>query len=106
MKKIVCLMLAIAMVFSFAACKKDEAGSETSSVAQGSSEVAGVAVEDLKVGFIYIGDENEGYTAAHYYGAKAMQDALGLEDEQLIFKWNTPEDETCYDAAVDLAEQG
>ena len=111
MKKIVCLMLAIAMVFSFAACKKEEAGSsaagsEQSSAAQGSSELAGVAAEDLKVGFIYIGDENEGYTAAHYYGAKAMQQALGLKDEQLIFKWNTPEDETCYDAAIDLAEQG
>ena len=35
-----------------------------------------------------------------------MQEALGLKDDQLIFKWNTPEDETCYDAAVDLAEQG
>ncbi|MBT9776705.1 BMP family ABC transporter substrate-binding protein [Clostridium sp. MCC353] len=66
----------------------------------------GVAKEDLKVGFIYIGDENEGYTAAHYAGAKAMQEKLGLTDDQLIIKWTIPEDETCYDAAVDLADQG
>lgn len=108
MKKVVCLLMAIAMVFSFAACKKEESNSSTPQGSQtgNSSVVKGVAKDDLKVGFIYIGDENEGYTAAHYYGAKAMQEALGLKDDQLIFKWNTPEDETCYDAAVDLAEQG
>jgi basic membrane protein A len=66
----------------------------------------GVAAADIKVGFIFIGDENEGYTAAHYEGAKAMQEALGLNDDQIIVKWNTPEDESSYDAAVDLADQG
>ena len=35
-----------------------------------------------------------------------MQEALGLSDDQVIIKWNIPEDETCYDAAVDLADQG
>ena len=53
----------------------------------------GVDVKDLKVGFIFIGDENEGYTAAHYAGAKGMQEALGLSDDQIIIKWNIPEDE-------------
>ncbi len=66
----------------------------------------GVAASDIKVGFIFVGDENEGYTAAHYEGAKEMQEALGLTDDQIIIKWNIPEDETCYDAAVDLADQG
>ena len=66
----------------------------------------GVAKEDLKVGFIYIGDENEGYTAAHYKGAMEMKEALGLSDDQIIIKWNVPEDETCKDAAMDLADQG
>ena len=66
----------------------------------------GIAPEDLKVGFVYIGDENEGYTAAHYEGAKEMQEALGLSDDQLIVKWNIPEDETAADAAMDLADQG
>ena len=50
--------------------------------------------------------ENEGYTAAHYKGAKEMQEALGLNDDQLIVKWNIPEDETAKDAAMDLADQG
>ena len=66
----------------------------------------GIPADQIKVGYIYIGDENEGYTAAHYYGAQAMQEALGLTDEQIIYKWNTPETEAAYDAAIDLAEAG
>ena len=41
-------------------------------------EGKGIAKEDLKVGVIYIGDENEGYTAAHYAGAKGMQEHLAF----------------------------
>lgn len=66
----------------------------------------GVPADQIKVGYIYIGDENEGYTAAHYYGAQAMMEALGLTEDQVIVKWNTPETEAAYDAAIDLAEAG
>ncbi|WP_333645807.1 BMP family ABC transporter substrate-binding protein [Lacrimispora sp.] len=78
------------------------AGGET----QAAGDLKPVAKEDLKVGFIYIGDENEGYTAAHYKGAMDMKAALGLSDDQVIIKWNVPEDETAGDAAMDLADQG
>ena len=73
---------------------------------QAAGDLKPVAKEDLKVGFIYIGDENEGYTAAHYKGAMDMKAALGLSDDQVIIKWNVPEDETAGDAAMDLADQG
>lgn len=66
----------------------------------------GVPADQIKVSYIYIGDENEGYTAAHYEGAKEMMKTLGLTDEQVIIKWCVPETEECYDAAVDLAEAG
>ena len=36
-------------------------------------EGKGIAKEDLKVGVIYIGDENEGYTAAHMKGIDEME---------------------------------
>lgn len=72
----------------------------------GTAAAGGVAKEDLKVGFVFIGDENEGYTAAHYNGALEMKEALGLSDDQIIVKWNIPEDETAQDAAMDLADQG
>lgn len=120
MKKVMAFFLAVLMVASLAACGSS-AGNETTapetngeSVTAGETEEAagaettgeGVALADLKVGFIFLGDENEGYTAAHYNGAKGMKEALGLSDDQVIYKWNIPEDETCYDAAVDLADQG
>ena len=123
MKKILALVLTVVMAASLAACG-NSGTKETQAPASGDSETAaestaaestgetaekvgeGVDVKDLKVGFIFIGDENEGYTAAHYAGAKGMQEALGLSDDQIIIKWNIPEDETCYDAAVDLADQG
>ena len=67
-------------------------------------EGKGIAKEDLKVGVIYIGDENEGYTAAHMKGIDEMEEKLGLDDSQIIEK--TLIDEGCYDAAADLADQG
>jgi len=61
---------------------------------------------DIKIGMICIGDENEGYSANHINGLlKAMED-LGIAKEQVIFKYNTPETEAAYEAAIDLAEQG
>lgn len=85
--------------------------SSTGAAAAGASGTAAaafspVAKEDIKVGVIYIGDENEGYTASHMAGIDEMQENLGLSDDQIIEKTGIPEDESCYDAAVDLAEQG
>lgn len=71
-----------------------------------SADGNGAADSDFKVGVMYIGDENEGYTAAHMAGIDGMMENLGLDDSQVIEKTNIPEDESAYDAAVDLAEQG
>lgn len=124
MKKVLGVVASAAMVLALTACggsgqaqSSAETPSATETAAQDTSADtaeqtpeapagSGVAAADLKVGFIFIGDENEGYTAAHYAGAKEMQQELGLSDSQIIVKWNTPEDESSYDAAVDLAEQG
>ena len=82
----------------------------TAAMAVGSALAAGAAepvdTADLKVGFIFVGDEQEGYTYAHMLGRDGMIEALGLSEDQVISKYNIPEDESCYDAAVDLAEQG
>ena len=66
----------------------------------------GIAKEDLKIGAIYIGDENEGYSANHLNGLKEAQAALGISDDQVLCKYNVPETEDAYEAAIDLAEQG
>jgi len=60
----------------------------------------------FKIGVILVGDENEGYTYAHIEGIEEAKKALGLTDDQVIYKYSIPEDETCYDTAVDLADQG
>ena len=65
-----------------------------------------VDTADVKVGVIYVGDEQEGYSKAHMDGIAAMKESLGLSDDQVIEKFNIPEDESCYDASVDLADQG
>ena len=124
LRKLVSVAMAGVMTLSLAACggsgtadttaapASTEAAADTTAADAGETEAkeaapaGGVAKEDLKVGFGFIGDENEGYTAAHYKGAMEMKEALGLADDQIIVKWNIPEDETAQDAAMDLADQG
>ena len=65
-----------------------------------------IAAADLKIGVILVHDENSGYDLAHIEGVQAAVAELGIDESQVIFKYNIPEDETCYDNAVDLAEQG
>lgn len=93
MKKLValvlCLMLALGCM-SFA-----------------SAEFAPVSKDELKVGFVFIGDvSDKGYTYAHGQGVEAMKAALGLSDEQVIIKTNVPEDGACENAIRELIEQG
>lgn len=104
MKKFLALLLAGLMTVSLAAC----GGTTPPAASSGStSGAASTATSDFKVGAILIGDENEGYTFAHMEGIKAACETLGINtDTNLIFKYTIGESEACYDAAVDLAEQG
>lgn len=88
MKKVISLLLICAMVFAFGAC--------------GSKEEGG----DFKVGVILIGDDTEGYTAAHMNGIKAAAEELGIAENNIIWKYKTTEDSKCYDAAADLVASG
>ncbi len=104
MKKVLSILLTMGLAISMlAGCGSDAESADGTAAATG-TEVA--AASDIKVGIMYIGDENEGYTAAHMAGIDAMMQTLGLSEDQVIEKTLVPEDESCYDAAVDLAEQG
>lgn len=94
LRKVIALTMTAAMTASLGVCGVN------------AEEGSGLSPEDLKVGVIYIGDENEGYTAAHMKGIDEMMEALGLEESQIIEKTLIGEDETCADAAYDLADQG
>ena len=71
------------------------------------ADFAPVNKENLKVGVVYIGDvSDKGYTYAHHQGILAMQEALGLTDDQIIIKRNVTEDAACETALRELVEQG
>lgn len=61
---------------------------------------------DLKIGVILVGDETEGYTLSHMNGIKEAAANVGLAENQIIWKYKSPEDQTCYDAALDCIGQG
>ena len=109
MKKALSILLAMGMTVGMVAgCgdTADNSSAAASTEAGTDGTQAAASAADIKVGVIYIGDENEGYTAAHMAGIDEMAANLGLSDDQIIEKTTIPEDESCYDAAVDLADQG
>lgn len=71
------------------------------------AEFAPVAKDDLKVGFIFIGDYSDGgYNTAHYNGLLGAAKDLGISEDQLFLKTNIPEDNKCETAVRELAEAG
>ena len=85
MKKILSLLLAIAMVMGLFAVS------------------AAAEAADVKIGFIFLHDENSTYDLNFLNGAKEACEKLGVE---YVFKTNIPEGNECYEAAADLADSG
>ena len=95
MKKITALLLALVMVFALCACGGDDNKTE-----------GGDADDALKVGFIFLHDENSTYDLNFMNAAKEACANLGLSEDQYIFKTNIDETQECYDAACELADAG
>ena len=103
--KVLALVLALVIVVAaFAACGGN-GGSDTAT--DDTSAPAG-DLKDIKIGFIFLHDPSQStYDNNFYEAALAAQKELGLTDEQVIFKWNVPEEGTdCYDTAADMIDQG
>lgn len=84
MKKILLLITLIATIFaSFSAVEAAE--------------------KNLKVGFIFLHDENSTYDLNFINAAKKSCKNAGVE---YILKTNIPEGEECYETAIELAKQG
>ena len=88
----------------------EDAATEDAATTEGETTettVAGIAVEDIKVGFVHVSDPSDmGYTYNHDLGTKAMQEALGLSDDQIINKFNVPEGAECDTALRELVDAG
>ncbi len=65
-----------------------------------------VSKDDIKVGFLFLHDENSTYDKNFIDAAKATQKALGLRDDQVILKTGIEEGDACYEGAADLVDQG
>ena len=111
MKKIVALLMALCMVFALCACGQSAAPAATEAPAADAAATEAPAADataasDMKVGFIFLHDENSTYDLNFMNGAKEACANLGLSDDQVIFRTNIPEGQECYDAAAELADAG
>lgn len=85
MRKFIALVLALVLCFALAAC------------GQSHEEAA------MKVGFIFLHDENSTYDNNFLIAAKNACDEAGVE---CILKTNVPEGQECYEAAAELVDEG
>ena len=104
MKKFLAIVLALTMVLALAACGANTEKQPSADNGDAPIDAAGMA--DLKVGFIFLHDENSTYDLNFLNAAKACCAALGLNEDQFIFRTNIPEGQECYEAAADLADAG
>ena len=100
MKKIVALLLAFVMVFALCACGAKE---EAAAPAEEAAAPAEEAAAPFRAGFIFLHDENSTYDLNFLNATKEACEALGVE---YITKVNIPESEACYDAAMELVDEG
>ncbi|MDW5300378.1 MAG: BMP family ABC transporter substrate-binding protein [Sedimentibacter sp.] len=123
MKKIISIILTLLLTLSlFTACAEKEATPAEPTPAEPAAEepaaeepsITGIfpaiAKEDIKIGVIHIGNpaDGSGYTFAHDQGIAGMQEALGLEDSQIIRKNNVNDsDPTATETAIlECIEEG
>ncbi len=62
--------------------------------------------DNVKLGVILLHDEDSTYDLNFINGVNEAKELLGLSDEQVIVKRNIPESNDCYEAALDLADEG
>ena len=104
MKKIIALLLALCMVFALCACGETKAPAATEAPAEAPADSEPAAdAPAVKIGFIFLHDENSTYDRNFIDAATA---ACGITGAQKLYKTQIPEGQEAYDAAVDLAEQG
>ncbi|MBD9253814.1 BMP family ABC transporter substrate-binding protein [bacterium] len=114
MKKFVALLLALTLCIGLCACGAQpeapaatdapaaEAPAEETPAATSETE-ATTGSKDIKVGFIFLHDENSTYDLNFINAAKEACETLGVE---YTIVTNVPEGQECYDKAAELADAG
>lgn len=95
MKRVVALLMILAMVFSFSACGSKE-------------EEPAATTPELTVGFIYIGTKNDGgFTQAHHEGTMAMEEYFKGKVATIIKEGVSDTDkQATKEAALGMIDQG
>ena len=88
MKKLFAVVLTLVLCLSVFAC------------------TANADVSSVKLGVILLHDEDSTYDKNFINGVLEAVEALGLTEDQLIIKRNIPESNECYEAALDLVDEG
>ena len=106
MKKLVALLLALTLCIGLCACGATaEKPAEETPATTGETGTT-TASKNVKVGFIFLHDENSTYDLNFINAAKAAAEQLGLSDDQVMMKTNISESQACYDAAAELVDAG
>ena len=91
MKKIIAMLMALCMVVALAAFNAPAASAET----------------PVKIGFIFLHDEQSTYDLNFMNAAKEACEARGMvENQDFFFKVGVPEGQECYETALDLVDEG
>lgn len=121
MKKVVSILLVLVMALALAACGKTSAPAPTEEVDRDAAVVfdnnsdavdvaalkadaaAAEALTKIKVGFIFLHDENSTYDLNFQRAAIQACEELGVE---YLLRTNIPEGQECYNAAAELVDAG
>ena len=106
LSKVLAIVLSLVLVIGcFAACG-NKIESDTTPDVEEAAETSGL--ENVKIGFIFLHDPSAStYDNNFYQAALAAKEALGLSDDQVMFKWNVPEEGSdCYDTAAEFIDEG
>lgn len=95
MKRFLSLILVAFMLVSMVACGSE--GDESSKADEKS-------LSNVKIGLICLHDENSTYDKNFIDSMKEAQKALGLKDDQIVYKYNIPEGQECTEAATELVD--
>ena len=102
MKKILAVLLAALMLFTLAACGGNGDNDTTDPAGNDNA-----GIDNLKIGVVLLHNETVGYDENFMLAIEAACDKLGIDkDKNLLMKKDIPEDSACYDACVELVEDG
>ena len=108
-KKLLSLFLAVLTVVALCACSdmnNNEAKMTESPLPEVELTKDFDVPADFKIGFILLHDEASTYDLNFINAVKKVQAALGLTDDQILYKKDVPESNACYEAACDLVDAG